>query len=45
MSELVSDQGKWAQKIEQKEFEGGVQEVLIERILDSFEVHMIQNKV
>jgi hypothetical protein len=45
MSELVSDQGKWAQKIEQKEFDGGVQEVLIERILDSFEVHLIQNKV
>ncbi len=45
MSELVSDQGKWAQKIELKEFDGGVQEVLIERILDSFEVHLIQNKV
>ena len=45
MSELVSDQGKWAQKIEQKEFDDGVQEVLIERILDSFEVHLIQNKV
>jgi hypothetical protein len=44
MSELVSDQGKWAQKIEQKEFEGGVQEVLIERILDNFEVTLIEHK-
>jgi|GEM_PF-6651769 len=45
MSELVSDQGKWAQKIEQKEFEGGVQGVLIERILDNFEISLIKNKV
>ena len=42
MSELVSDQGKWAQKIEQKEFDGRVQEVLIEKILDSFEVSFVK---
>ncbi len=38
MSELVSDQGKWAQKIEQKEFNGGIEEILIERVLDRVEI-------
>ena len=44
MSELVSDQGKWAQKIENKEFDGGVKEVLIERILDNFEISLVEDK-
>lgn len=38
MSELISDQGKWAQKIEQKEFNGGIEEILIERVLDRVEI-------
>jgi hypothetical protein len=45
MSELLSDQGKWAQKIEQKEFQGGVQEVIVEKIMDTFEVSLIKDEV
>ena len=35
MTELISDNGKWAVKIERRCFRGQVREILIEKVFDN----------
>ncbi|MFG1460251.1 MAG: hypothetical protein AAE987_02590 [Thermoplasmataceae archaeon] len=44
MTELISDNGKWAVKIERRCFRGQVREILIEKVFDdTFELADVDN--